>query len=313
MKIIRVGAMMMLAGILSAAGWAAQTSYDIGKVGGAELKIPLGARPIGMGEAFVGLADDVNAVSWNPAGLAQLGQHHLGFMHSFYLQDISLEYLAYGQSLFEGAGLGVNFMLLNFGKMDKVEDVGGLPSITGEFTPLVFTGAAGYGQWVMENLAVGGALKVISQTIDTESYSAFAVDVGALLKPGLEGLQLGLAVQNLGTSLADASLPMNAKVGAAYALPVSLAEADAWHVLLDVNLPFGDTNYTSVNLGTEYAYGDIAAVRVGYKIKNTGDLDGITGLTAGAGVQLGMLALDYALATFGDLGMTHQIMAAVSF
>lgn len=32
----------------------------------------LGARPLGMGGAFSGLADDANAVFWNPAGLAQL-------------------------------------------------------------------------------------------------------------------------------------------------------------------------------------------------------------------------------------------------
>jgi hypothetical protein len=32
----------------------------------------LGARPLAMGAAFSGLADDANAVFWNPAGLAQL-------------------------------------------------------------------------------------------------------------------------------------------------------------------------------------------------------------------------------------------------
>lgn len=313
MKLMRILVLAWAAGCFAASAWAAQTSYDIGKIGGAELKIPLGARPIGMGEAFVGLADDVNAVTWNPAGLAQLEQHHAGFMHSFYLQEVSLDYVAYGQNLMEGAGLGVSLMLLNFGTMEKVEDVGGVPSITGEFTPLVFSAAAGYGQWIMEGLAVGGALKVLSQTIDTENYSAFAVDVGVLFRPGVEGLQTGLAVQNLGTALAEASLPLNAKAGAAYLLPVHLAEADAWRVLLDVNLPFGDTAYTSVAIGTEYAYGQIGAVRVGYKIKNTGELEGLAGLTAGAGVKLGPVALDYALGTFGDLGTTHQIMAGVVF
>ncbi len=31
-----------------------------------------GARAKGMGGAFIGVADDATAVSWNPAGLAQL-------------------------------------------------------------------------------------------------------------------------------------------------------------------------------------------------------------------------------------------------
>jgi len=33
----------------------------------------VGARPLAMGGAFIGLADDANATYWNPAGLAQLG------------------------------------------------------------------------------------------------------------------------------------------------------------------------------------------------------------------------------------------------
>lgn len=31
-----------------------------------------GARAIGMGGAFIGIADDATAASWNPAGLIQL-------------------------------------------------------------------------------------------------------------------------------------------------------------------------------------------------------------------------------------------------
>ena len=35
-------------------------------------QFPVGTRPIGMGEAFVGVADDANAVTRNPAGLSYL-------------------------------------------------------------------------------------------------------------------------------------------------------------------------------------------------------------------------------------------------
>jgi hypothetical protein len=41
-----------------------------------------GARPAGMGNAFVALADDVNAVYWNPAGLTLQKHMELGFMHA---------------------------------------------------------------------------------------------------------------------------------------------------------------------------------------------------------------------------------------
>jgi hypothetical protein len=177
----------------------------------------------------------------------------------------------------------------------------------------VFSVGVGYGQWLVPAFAVGATVKMLSQSIDTTTYSAVAVDVGALFKPGIEGLQFGLAVQNLGTQLANASLPLNIKVGGAYAIPVKISSSDVWHVLVDVNVPTGDTTYTGVNLGTEYWYNQVVAGRVGYQIKNTGDLGGVTGLTAGIGVKVSMLRFDYALVSFGDLGLTHQIAVAVSF
>jgi hypothetical protein len=42
----------------------------------------VGARPLAMGGAFTGLADDANATYWNPAGLIQLHRTTTTFMHT---------------------------------------------------------------------------------------------------------------------------------------------------------------------------------------------------------------------------------------
>jgi hypothetical protein len=308
-----LGVLVIIMIVPYGAVWAEQTNYNIGKVGGSEFKLGLGARPVAMGEAFVALADDLNSTAWNPAGLSQVQGINAGFMHNLYLQDTSLEYLAYAQNLFAGAGIGVNVTYLNYGSLDKYDEVNGLPVSAGTFTPTVFTGSVGYGQRLLKELAVGATVKFISQTIDTEHYTAVAVDLGGLYKTAITGLQLGLAVQNLGSRLAGADLPQNLKVGGAYVLPVKFAVNDTWNTVLDVNVPFGDTTYTGVNLGTEYWYNQVVAARVGYQVKNTGDLGGVAGLTAGAGVKLAMFQVDYALVSFGDLGLTHQLAVAVGF
>ena len=45
----------------------------VGSSSGADfLRLGGGARPLGLGEAFVGQADDASAIFYNPAGLAQL-------------------------------------------------------------------------------------------------------------------------------------------------------------------------------------------------------------------------------------------------
>ncbi|RIK54073.1 hypothetical protein DCC62_32005, partial [candidate division KSB1 bacterium] len=38
------------------------------------LKIGVGGRAVGMGEAFVALANDASALYWNPAGIAQMNK-----------------------------------------------------------------------------------------------------------------------------------------------------------------------------------------------------------------------------------------------
>ena len=43
-----------------------------------------GARAIGMGGAFIAVADDATAASWNPAGLTQLRKPEISFAYSYF-------------------------------------------------------------------------------------------------------------------------------------------------------------------------------------------------------------------------------------
>jgi hypothetical protein len=50
-----------------------------------------GARAAGMGNAFIAVADDGTAASWNPAGLSQLRAPELSVVHSIAWRDLFLE------------------------------------------------------------------------------------------------------------------------------------------------------------------------------------------------------------------------------
>ena len=52
-----------------------------------------GARAIGMGGAFVGLADDFSAIFYNPAGLAQISGHRVAFGYLLGLPSLHIEEL----------------------------------------------------------------------------------------------------------------------------------------------------------------------------------------------------------------------------
>ena len=43
-----------------------------------------GARAVGMGGAFIGIADDATAASWNPAGLIQMETPEMSVVGGYY-------------------------------------------------------------------------------------------------------------------------------------------------------------------------------------------------------------------------------------
>src|SRR5438477_13079260 len=61
-----------------------------GTTTGELLKIPLGTRAVGMGEAFTALADDSSALYWNPAGMSFVSQKEVSFMHSSLIESVHL-------------------------------------------------------------------------------------------------------------------------------------------------------------------------------------------------------------------------------
>jgi long-subunit fatty acid transport protein len=51
--------------------------------------IGVGARPLGLGKAYVGLADDASAIFVNPAGLSQNDRLNLISMSGAMLSDVN--------------------------------------------------------------------------------------------------------------------------------------------------------------------------------------------------------------------------------
>lgn len=56
--------------------------------------IGFGARPMAMGGAFVGLADDEHSVYWNPAGLADTKHYVTSFSHADQMEFVTYRFMA---------------------------------------------------------------------------------------------------------------------------------------------------------------------------------------------------------------------------
>src|SRR6185369_3666606 len=70
-----------------------------------------GARPTALGGAYIALADDAEAILWNPAGLTALRDVQVTASHLSYFGDVNDEFLAFAQPIYS---LGATFTDFDF-------------------------------------------------------------------------------------------------------------------------------------------------------------------------------------------------------
>jgi len=96
--------MLLLIGATSA------SAQKVAKYGADFLAGGVGARALGMGGAYVAVADDANAGFWNPAGLNQIESPEFAYMHAERFAGIvSFDYAGLAWPLSERSTIGVSF------------------------------------------------------------------------------------------------------------------------------------------------------------------------------------------------------------
>ncbi len=201
---------------------------------GALLNYGVTPRSLALGKAFCGLADDQEAVYFNPAGLAQTLNHEVKLSH-FTLYGARMEYIGYSLPTKSFGSFGISF--INFGteKLDSRPpdnpDVGN-PTFFYE-NAYIFS----YAYSPIPNLSFGTNLKIIAKALYIYSDISFGADLGIFYRP-ISSLSFGLFGQNLGQ-------PKIQLLDSAEKYPRSLRLGCAWRtyqdrvkVLLDLLVPF---------------------------------------------------------------------------
>jgi hypothetical protein len=176
------------------------------------------SRASGMGETGVAVADNVNAVYWNPAGYGFQRGVEFNFTHSNWLPafnaDLYFDYLAAKFYVKDVGMFGLGLTILNLGTNTYTNDQG---TVLGTFQSYEFAITGSYARQVSSSLSLGVSLRYIRSKLSNASAQVgnevgngssgdVSFDLGALWKPELGGwfknrMSFGLNISNLGPSM----------------------------------------------------------------------------------------------------------------
>jgi hypothetical protein len=320
-------------------GQVKKTGYS----GAAFLKVGVGARAVALGSATTSLTGDANQMFWNPAGIAlSNNQWQAAFTYNKWIADINHNAGAIAHDFGNLGTIGVGFIA--FGLSDIPADRDVVPSYLAGVVPAFDTQTGStynyldlalqltYARNFTDKLALGFSVKVINQSIDSESATSFAFDFGSTYKIGFRNATIGARINNLGKDLKffdiAAPLPLNFSVGGS----INLVQNHQHTVMLLADATKPQDADQLIYAGGEYSFNNIVALRGGWKFNYSGVDDKKRnefdqreikaprteeGVTLGGGVKVGMgskkLVLDYAFTEFGILDNTHRFSLNVTF
>lgn len=291
------------------------------------LRLGIGARSLGMGGAFVPLADDGSAAYWNPAGLAQFRTVQVTASHAFLFKNVA-DHSFINASFPVGNGLtiGLSWIYLKVDDIPAFTAIQGLPGLgplptsnSGQVYLLsiakmfAFDGGSELFGSIPFEMPIAMNIKYLHQTVGTVVSNGVGLDFGLMARMGLEEatgypnaghLAMGLSVRDIVGTYVRSNIGSNKTIKPSIRMGFSYTRPIPW---LNGTLILSEQHrlYRAENflIGGEYWYRKVLAVRLGGYGKR---------FTTGGGVIIGPMILDYAYMDQNPKS-THRLGASFTF
>jgi hypothetical protein len=303
------------------------------------LAIPVGARPMAMGNAYYSMGGSAGDIFWNPGGVGFVESPQLFISHMPWIADVSQ---IAGAAAYPVGKIGIfsaSVRAIDFGSQQGTirasNDQGWI--YTGEFTPSSYQIGIGFAQRVTHLFSYGIHISYAQENLGTvyyapvsdgdfenpqkkrKSMSLYNIDFGVLYYTGFHDLRLGMTLRNFaeerGYGNVGNPIPMDWRFGMAMNVLLLFLEETGEHKLTvtwDLSHPrdYGER----LHFGLEYTFVELLSLRLGYKTNYDEE-----GLSFGAGIlpKIGVgsmkVGLDYAYLPFGVFGSVQSFSFLLSF
>ncbi len=286
----------------------AQTAFD-------PLAISVGARALGMGKAYVAVAEEGDTIFTNPAGLGEIDSFQFSSMSANILEDVNYTVLGGVYPLGARSAVGLGYAAASVSGIE-LRDGSGTYLKRSNFTNSVLL--ASYGRKLSEKLSLGINLKYFSQNgseIEDGDGTGMNLDIGVLQK-GLGWFSLGAVGKNILRSGKirykngeEEELPLIVKIGtrmhvlgeefeAAFVSPLKLI------AVADADLRLQGSKPTTTHTGLELSLSPNLSLRAGL------DQDELTG---GVSLRFAGLGFHYAYHPYGETSQNTTHYFSISF
>jgi hypothetical protein len=309
------------------------------------LMIPVGSQYIAMGGANVSTVKGLEAIYWNPAGVALSGNDaDAMFSYRQYIADMSMNFVAASGDLGIGT-FGVSFRSLNVGDINvtTMDE----PDGTGEIlSPTYFVLGFTYSNALTDRISIGASANLINESWGKVSANGFSFDFGVEYQNvfSVPNLSVGIAVKNLGGSMqyggsgltilandpnsdrgltyynveaAEFELPSTVSMGVSYKREINEENS------ISIAGAFNNNNfsYDNYRIGAEYSFRDLLFIRGGYLFSPQSEDDTpdiYEDFSAGIGIGFGSIAdvdvgLDYAYIPVKYFDTNHVFTLRMGF
>lgn len=274
------------------------------------------ARSAALAGAFVSMPEDISALFYNPASVSTLKESRISATFLKHVLDINSGFLAYNSTL-EGLGdngkfaVGVNY--INYGSFDRADRNG---VVTGTFGGYDLAVSGVYSNILDSNLYYGIGLGFILNSLESSSSAAFAFDAGVLYRIPSARTNIGLSVLHAGSQLSSIGsereqLPLDIRLGVNHRLRgLPLLFNVSFQRLADEQESFF-RRFENFSIGGELYLSTALQVRLGYDNQRRAGLatesqKKLAGLSAGVGILIKEINIDYGISSLGNAGTMHR-------
>ena len=320
---------------------------NIATTSAAFLEIGPGARSLGMGSAYVSVADDASSIYWNPAGMANVSNPQVQSYYAPWLVETQFYYNTAVVPMGQFGSIGLSFTAVTMDEMMVRTVQEPEPDAYGQkFDAGNIAMGIAYAKKLTDRFSFGFQTKFIQESIWQMKAQGFAVDIGTIFVTKRD-LNIGMSISNYGgkmgmegvNTLVDIDidetiygnndridgylstsqwpLPLIFRFG----LSKTFTLSPIINCLVAVDAIHPNNNPEYLNIGFEYSLMDIIFIRTGksHTLYTLGDSIGPEhGYSFGAGVKYQiprgpLLNIDYVLTQFGVFNNVQGYSISINF